>query len=175
MVVLCIIIFISRILDVSLGTVRTIMTVRGNRKVASMIAFVEVMLWFIIVREAINTEETSIFIAISFAAGFAVGTYVGGLVAKLLFPSNSLVQVITSNRDPQLLKIISDEGFPMTVSDVFGREHITEKYMLFIYVNGKFINKLKNLIIENDPLAFISISEGKSAINGQIVPLEKRK
>ncbi len=175
MIILCIIIFFSRIIDVSLGTVRTIMTVRGNRKVAALIGFVEVMIWFMVVREALNTDETSIFIAIAFAGGYAAGTFIGGLVAKIILPSNSLVQVITSKRDPELLKTISNAGFSMTVSDVYGRDHITEKYMLFIYVGGKYVFKLKNIIIKSDPLAFISISEGKSAINGQIVPIEKKK
>lgn len=175
MLVLCIIIFFSRIIDVSLGTIRTIMTVRGNRKVAASIGFVEVMLWFLVVREALSTEETSIFVAIAFAGGYAAGTFIGGLVAKLMLPSNQLVQVITSKRDNDLLRAISDAGFPMTVSDVYGRDHIAEKYMLFIYVDGKYVSKLKNIIIQSDKAAFISISEGKSSINGQIVPMEKKK
>ncbi len=175
MFVLCIIIFFSRILDVSLGTVRTIMTVRGNRKVAAMIGFVEVMLWFLVVREALNTDETSIFIAISFAGGYAAGTFIGGLVVKLLVPSNYLVQVITSNRDSALLQAISDAGFSMTVADVFGRDHLSEKYLLFIYVDGKYLTKLKETVVKYDSSAFISISEGKASLNGQIVPFDNKK
>lgn len=173
--VLCALIFVSRILDVSLGTVRTIMTVRGNRTVAAAIGFVEVMLWFLIVREALNTEETSIFIAVAFAGGYATGTFVGGFVAKVMLPSNHLVQVITSTRDKTLLSAISDAGFPMTVSDVYGRDHVAEKYMLFIYVDGKYVDRLKKIIIGNDPAAFISISEGRASVNGQIVPVGKKK
>lgn len=172
---LCVIIFFSRILDVSLGTVRTIMTVRGNRKVAALIGFIEVMLWFLIVREALNTDETSIFIAISFAGGYAAGTFIGGLVVKLLVPSNYLVQVITSNRDSSLLQAISDAGFSMTVADVFGRDHLSEKYLLFIYVDGKYLTKLKETVVKYDSSAFISISEGKASLNGQIVPFDNKK
>lgn len=173
--VLCILIFFSRILDVSLGTVRTIMTVRGNRTVAAMIGFVEVMIWFLIVREALSTDETSILIAVAFAGGYATGTFIGGLVAKLMLPSNHLVQVITSSRDKSLLAAISEEGYSMTVSDVYGRDHTSEKYMLFIYVDGKYVSRLKKIIIENDKSAFISISEGRASINGQIVPMDKKK
>ncbi|MDD4125956.1 MAG: DUF5698 domain-containing protein [Eubacteriales bacterium] len=173
--ILCVIIFFSRILDVSLGTVRTILTVRGNRKASALIGFFEVMLWFLIVREALNTEENSIFIAIAFSGGYASGTFIGGLVVKLMVPSNHLVQVITTNRDNELLHAISDAGFSMTVSDVYGHDHISEKYMLFIYIDGKYLNKLKNIIIQKDKSAFISVSEGKASVNGQIVPIEKRK
>lgn len=174
MLILCVIVFFSRIIDVSLGTIRTIMTVRGNRIVAAVIGFIEVLIWFLIVRKAISTDQTSIFIAVSFAAGYAAGTFIGGLVVKLLLPSNYLVQIITSSRDDMLLKAIGDSGFSMTVSDVFGRDHKSEKYMLFIYVDGKYLDKLKKTVISYDKAAFISVSEGKASFNGQIVPLDKK-
>ena len=173
--ILCVVIFFSRILDVSIGTVRTILTVRDNRKAAAALAFFEVMIWFLIVRKALNTNESSIFVAIAFAGGFASGTFIGGLVAKLIVPSNHLVQVITSKRDNDLLQAISDAGFSMTVSDVFGRDHVSEKYLLFIYIDGRYLNKLKDIIIKKDSCAFISVSEGKASVNGQIIPFDKRK
>lgn len=65
--ILCLKIFFVRIIDVSLGTVRTIITVKGRRVVASMVGFVEVFVWFLIVREALNTDEVSIWIAVSYS------------------------------------------------------------------------------------------------------------
>ena len=60
---LCIKIFCVRIVDVSMGTFRTIVTVKGQKLLASMIGFVEVFIWFVIVKEALSTDSTSIFIA----------------------------------------------------------------------------------------------------------------
>lgn len=170
--ILCITVFFSRIIDVSLGTIRTMMTVRGKRVVAAVIGFVEVIIWFLIVREALSTEETSLWVAISFAAGYAAGTLIGGLVIKLFIPTNMIVQVITSKRDPALLHAISEAGFQMTVADVYGRERTSKKYMLIIYIDGKYLKKLRQLISELDSSAFISISEGKEAYNGRITPHE---
>lgn len=175
MLVLCLVIFFGRIIDVSLGTIRTIMNVRGNKLLAAVIGFIEALLWFLVVSEAMNTDETSILIAIFYAGGFAAGTYIGGLMVKLLIPSNYLVQVITSNRDSALLQAIGDAGFSMTVSDVYGRDHISEKYLLFIYVDGKYLKKLKHTIVKYDSKAFISISEGKASLNGTITPINIRK
>lgn len=175
MVILCIMIFFSRIIDVSLGTVRTIMTVRGKRSVAAIIGFIEVMVWFLVVREALNTDETSIFVAISFAGGYAAGTIIGGLIVKIFIPTNMIVNVITSKRDDMLLEAISDAGFPMTIADVYGRERLAEKYMLMIYIDGKYLEKLKQTILAFDNGAFISVSEGKISFNGRIKPYEKDK
>ena len=80
---LCLKIFFVRILDVSLGTVRTIVTIKGKTKLASMIGFVEVFIWFVIVKEALNTPETSIFIAIAYAAGYASGTAIGSIISDV--------------------------------------------------------------------------------------------
>ena len=175
LLIICLLIFFSRILDVSLGTIRTILTVRGNRLAAAAMGFAESLLWFLVVRKALSTEETSIMVAISFSAGFATGTFVGGFIAKLMLPSSSIIQVITSQRDNELLRKISEAGFPMTISDVYGRDHVAEKYMLFITVSNRYLSDLKKIIIENDKTAFISISEGRSAINGQLHPIDKRK
>ncbi|HHT66655.1 MAG TPA: DUF2179 domain-containing protein [Erysipelotrichaceae bacterium] len=174
-VILCITIFLSRILDVTLGTIRTIMTVRGKRVIAALIGFVEVVIWFLIVREALATEEKSIYVALAYAGGFATGTLIGGLIVKFFIPSNMIVQVITSKRDSSLLQAISDAGFSMTVADVYGREHTSEKYMLTLYIDGRYLKKLKQIIIERDEDAFISISEGLAAYNGRITPHEVNK
>ena len=83
MLILCIKIFFARIFDVTLGTVRTMFTVKGKRLIASLIGFIEVLIWFLVVREALNTESKSIFVAISYALGFATGTYIGGVAGYI--------------------------------------------------------------------------------------------
>ena len=80
--ILCLKIFFVRIFDVSLGTARTIIMVRGKGFLASIIGFVEVLVWFLIVREALNTNVESIWIAISYSLGFATGTYIGSLLSN---------------------------------------------------------------------------------------------
>jgi len=96
---LCIKIFFVRILDVSLGTCRTIMVVKGKTLYATIIGFVEVFIWFLIVREALNTDIESIWIAVSYSLGFATGTYLGGFISKRLIKSTFSVEVITSNKN----------------------------------------------------------------------------
>ena len=82
MLFLCIKIFFVRILDVSLGTVRTIMTVRNKNFLASVIGFIEISVWFLVVREALTTTDNSLFIVFSYALGFSTGTYIGGLISN---------------------------------------------------------------------------------------------
>lgn len=167
--ILCIKIFFIRILDVSLGTFRTILTVRGKKLTASLIGFVEVFIWFVIVREALNTDETSLWVAISYALGFSIGTYIGSLLSQKFITGNLGIQVITDHAYPDMVNALRESGYGVTVMDVKGRDIDVDKYMLFIEINNKNYNHLYNLIKKHDPKAFIVVNETKLVQNGYIV------
>ena len=93
---LCVKIFFCRILDVSLSTVRTILSVRGKTLQATAIGFFETLVWFLIVREALASDAGGLALAVSYAGGFAAGTFVGGQLANLLIKGDLTLQVITS-------------------------------------------------------------------------------
>jgi uncharacterized protein YebE (UPF0316 family) len=70
------IIFGLRVVDVSMGTVRMILGVRGYRGQAATIGFFEVLIWLIAVGAALQ-HLTSILHIVGYAGGFAVGNYAG--------------------------------------------------------------------------------------------------
>ena len=163
--ILCVKIFFVRILDVSLGTVRMIITVKGNKLVASLIGFFEILVWFLIVKEALNTTETSIFIALSYSLGYATGTYIGGILSDKFVSGTLSVQVILSNNNHKIVDKIREEGFAVSVVNVKGKED-HDKYMLFMEIDKKKINQLKYLIKSLDSKAFIVVNETKMVENG---------
>ena len=163
---LCLKIFLVRILDVSLGTIRTIITVKGRNILASAVGFIEVFVWFLIVREALNTDSTSIWIAISYSFGFATGTFIGGVLSDKFISGNLGVQVVTSNKDDNMVNVLRDNGYALSVVDIRGKEESNEKYMLFIEINKKKINHLKRLIKKLDENAFVVVNETKYVQNG---------
>ena len=109
MFILCLKIFFVRILDVSLGTIRTMFVVRGKKLISSIIGFFEILVWFLVVKEALQTESNSIFIAISYSLGFATGNYIGALLSDKLITGNVSVQVFTNNNN--LEKILREHGY----------------------------------------------------------------
>lgn len=163
--ILCAKIFFARILDVSLGTLRTIITVKGKDLLAACIGFFEICIWFTIVREALNTDETSMFVMLSYAAGYATGTYIGGVISKKVIKGTVSMQIITANHN--LVKVIRDNGYAVSVMNIKGQEEI-DKYMLYIEVNNKSYDKLMNLVKKNDSKAFIVVNETKFVQNGFI-------
>ena len=163
---LCIKIFFVRIIDVSLGTVRSIVTIKGNIGIASFIGFVEVLVWFLVAKEALDTSNNSIFIAIFYSLGFAAGTYLGGIVSNRLIKIKSGLQVILSKSDKNIIKIIREKGYALSVVEAKGRNILDTKYMLFLEIESDKYNNLTTLIKELDPNAFIVVNETKYVNNG---------
>lgn len=165
--ILCLKIFFARILDVSLGTVRTIITVKGKRLYASLIGLVEVFVWFVVVKDALNVDYNSIFIPISYSLGYATGTFLGGLISEKVISGNLTVQIILSNKNDEIVSIIREKGYAVSVIDVKGQSDET-KYMLFMEINKNKLSKLKDLIKSLDEKAFIVVNETKLVQNGYL-------
>ena len=167
--ILCLIVCFGRIIDVALGTSRTVFTVRGKSYIAAIIGLIEAMLWFLIVREALSFQAEGMqtyLIAISYALGYAVGTYCGGLVTSKLIKTKVNVQIIATSKNEELVKSLSDAGFGATVLIASGATKQESRYMLLIETDNKQLKNLRAIVTENDPSAFITISDTKSTYNG---------
>ena len=153
MLIICIKIFLTRILDVSLGTIRTILTVRNNKILASIIGFFEVLIWFIVAREAL-VEIDNYLVPIFYSLGFSFGTYIGTYLSNFI-NGNISVFVVTNNS--KMIKIIKNNNYGITL--------INDK-LLFIETNKKRYKKLLNIIKKYDSKAFIVVNDSKYVENG---------
>ena len=161
---LCLKIFFVRIIDVSLGTIRTIMSVKNKNFIASVIGFIEITVWFLVVKEALNTSNNSFFIVFSYALGFSTGTYIGGILSSHYIKSSISVQVITRCHD--LINILRSNGFGVSVISVNGKD--SDSFLLLIHINSNNFDSLKSIVNKYDERAFIVISETKYVQNGFI-------
>ena len=164
---LCLKIFFARILDVSLGTVRTIVTVKGKKIYAALIGFIEVFIWFLVARDALNVEVNNIFIPFSYSLGYATGTLLGGFISEKVISGNLTVQVILSNQNTEIIDRIREKGYAVSVIDAKGQND-DKKYMLFMEINKNKLNTLKELIKDLDNKAFIVVNETKLVQNGYL-------
>ena len=163
---MCVKIFFCRIADVSLGTVRTVLTVKEKTLAAAFIGFIEVLLWFLIVREALSATGNGLITGIAYAAGFATGTYIGGKIARKFIKGNVVVQVVTTSRNDDLVRSVRAAGFGVSVVDVNSSEFGDEKYMLFCEIGSRRLKDLKKLVHSYDSSAFIMVQDTKHVFNG---------
>ncbi len=165
MILISLTIFIARILDVSLGTIRTILLVKGRKGAASVVAFVEITIWFLIVREALAVASEHPWIIIAYAGGFTAGTYIGSFLSEKYISGTLNVQVISAKSE-ELIRAIRDNDFAVSAVDVKGLEKDVKRVMLFIEINKKDLNKLRSIIKSIDERAFVIVNESKLVQNG---------
>lgn len=159
-------IFFARILDVSLGTVRMYSTVKGDKLKAVLIAFFEVLIWFIIAREALTIEINSIFIPISYSAGYAVGTFIGMLLNEKVINGIVTVQLICEKDDSKITNKLRSEGYALSVVNLEDPLDDINKKMLIIQIRKQQVKHLVNIINKLEKKYFFTIHETKYLQNG---------
>lgn len=169
---LCLKIFFCRIIDVSMASYRTVIMVKGKSKTASLIALVEGLIWFLVVREALNyTSENfleTLYIALAYAGGFSVGTFVGSWIASKFNGGMVQVQIVMSSKNDEAVKEIQNAGYALTILTSNATTFSGEKYMLFSEIKQSKLNEFKELVHSLDEKAFIMVNETKYVYNGFI-------
>ena len=161
MVLACIKIFISRIIDVSLGTLRTMFVVKGNKIVSSLIAFVEVFIWFYAARAALVNFDNSIIVAISYSLGYATGTYLGTLLNEILIDGFYNIEVISSKITVADILKIKKQNYGLSVVKT-----IDNKLIVYLSISKKRYKECIKLIKSIDKDSFIVVNDAKVAFNG---------
>lgn len=159
---LCVEVFLARIIDVSLGTFRTVIVVKGKNLIGSIIGFFEVLIWFLVVDQVLSNGNTNIYVIIAYCLGFATGTYLGGIFSKKFIKTKYEVQVVTEVEINKIVKSIRNAGYAVSVLKLENKN----KHLLFIEVDSYNFFKLRHLIKQIDCKAFIIVNETIMVHNG---------
>ena len=74
---LALMIFFLRVIDVTMGTFRTLSVVQGHVKLSVVLGFLEVFIWIFAISQVITRIGEHPLLAFAFAGGFAAGNAVG--------------------------------------------------------------------------------------------------
>jgi uncharacterized protein YebE (UPF0316 family) len=133
-VVMPLLIFLARTTDVSLGTLRAMLIVRGLRQYAPFIGFLEALIWILAVSTLIKQIDTPL-CYIAYAAGFSMGTYVGIKIDGFLGLGTVLLRVITNENPQPLVEYMRQHNWGMTV--VEGQGYSGDAFLLLSVVKRK--------------------------------------
>lgn len=168
LLVLCVKVFMGRLVDVSLATLVTVYVVKGQRIKATIIGFIDVFIWFLIVKEALNTDIQSIWIAVAYAGGYASGTFIGSMLSQLFNKGTVSVQIITKDIENNVTKAIKNSGYSASIIECKGIYNEEKNYMIYAQIDNKKLKNFKNLITKIDNSAFITVTESKEMLNGYL-------
>jgi len=158
-------IFFARVIDVSLGTIRMILVIRGSKYPAAIIGFFEIMVYTIALGLVVGSLQEPLKLLV-FCTGFASGILVGSIIEERLSLGYRGIQAIIDRQNSHIVEELRNEGFPVTCWEASGR--LGPKLVLSILITRSNTAKLTERILEKDEEAFLLYLEPKHFSGGYI-------
>ena len=113
-------IFILRLIDQSLTTVRALV---ASKKpfLGALIGLVESAIWILAVSQVIKDIDDPVLIA-AYAFGFAAGTIIGIQIEKFIGIGNVVIRVFTPSKSAKMAKELRNKGYMVTDINAKGRD-----------------------------------------------------
>lgn len=156
-------VFIARVIDVALGTLRIIFISRGKKYLAPLLGFVEVFIWIAVVAQIVRGVNDLI-TYLAYAAGFAAGNFVGIYIEDRLAIGAQVIRIIIPQGADQLISHLHDAGYGVT--QVEGQGANGPVKLIYTVVKRKDISAVLAIIHQTHPHAFLSIEDLRSTQEG---------
>lgn len=162
-VILPVLIFLARVVDVTLGTLRIIFVSRSMKFLAPLVGFFESLIWLVAVSQVFQSL-TNFGLYIAYAAGFSMGNYVGIYIEEKLAMGLLVVRTITNEDATELIEYLKEKDFGVTSISASG---ISGQVRLILSViKRKDLKRMVQIINEKMPKAFISVEDVREISEG---------
>jgi uncharacterized protein YebE (UPF0316 family) len=167
-VLLPLLIFLARVCDVSMETIRVIYISRGIKYLAPIIAFFEIVIW-LLAMEVVMQDLANIANFLAFALGFAVGTYVGLIIEEKLSIGMVILRIVTTDdSNEEIVSFMQSENYGITTLDATGSRGSVK--MILSLVNRTDVPRITQHIQATNPHAFFSIEDVRYVNQGVFRP-----
>lgn len=170
-IIMPILIFLARICDVSIGTLRIIFVSKGKKNIAPFLGFFEVLIWIIAISKIMQNLDNYVNY-VAYAAGFATGNFVGMIIEEKLALGIQMIRVFANERGRDLVQILNSNGFGATSVEAHGAKE--RVHLVYSIVHRHELEKVLELINEFNPKAFFTIEDVKSVNEGGIFSPKKQ-
>jgi uncharacterized protein YebE (UPF0316 family) len=160
-------IFLARICDVSIGTIRIIFVSKGKKYIAPVLGFFEVLIWITAISKIMQNLDNYVNY-IAYAAGFATGNFVGMLIEEKLAMGILMIRIFTNERGMELVKTLNNSGFGATTVEAHGAKE--KVHLVYSIVHRHELEKVLEVITDFIPKAFFTIEDIKAVNEGIFTP-----
>lgn len=155
-IIIYLLIFLARICDVGLTTIRTIFMIQGRKLIVMIIGFFEAIVYVVVLGKIVTDLDDPMKI-VFYGLGFAAGNFVGLMIEEKLALGELAVNVVLRDSDnDELISEIRENGFGVTVVEGQGRSMMRD--YLIIIIKRKDFKRLKEIISKYDKKAFMMTS-----------------
>lgn len=166
-VVLPLLIFLARIIDVSINTIRIIYVLGGRRLTATLLGFVESFVWLMAIRQIFqHLDNWASYIA--YPAGFAMGIFVGMMIEERIAYGKVIVRIITRKEIDQLKEYLLTQSHRFTILKALGPDG--DESVIFAVLERERLEELTTKLKEILPTAFYTVEKvNRASESGAVV------
>ena len=161
--VLPLLIFVARIMDVTIGTLRIIFVAKGKKWLAPVCGFFEVIIWLVAIGQVMQ-HLNNVACYLAYGAGFAAGTFVGISIEERLAVGTLVVHIVTAREASRLSEALAAANYGVT--RVEGRGANGPVTMIYTVIKRKDLPMVAAMIRDFDPKAFYAVEEVRKANEG---------
>jgi len=162
-VVLPLLIFLARIGDQTIGTMRLIFLSKGHKLLAPFLGFFEVIIWLIAVSQIMKHLD-NVLCYIAYGGGFAMGNYIGMVIEEKLSLGNVLIRIIPRKDTSELISYLRENNYGVTSVKAEGSKGQVD--IVFTIIKRKDIESVVGIINRFNPNAFYTIEDVKAINEG---------
>jgi uncharacterized protein YebE (UPF0316 family) len=155
-VLISVAIFLARVADQSIGTMRIIFLMRGRRALSGLLGFFESAIWLLAASQVVTNIDQPIKV-IAFAGGFGAGTALGGTVEQWLAVGKGVLRVVAPFDSPQASVALRQAGFAVTDVNAEGRNGPVR--LAFSVVPRKRKREALDIVRTVNPHAFVTFED----------------
>jgi len=171
--VLPLLIFLARVMDVSLGTIRIIFISKGFKVLSLIIGFFEVLIWLTAINQ-IWANLSNVWLYIAYAGGFAVGNYVGIWMDEKISLGHAMVRIIIRKNSGKLIKELKKNNYPMTILNGQSGNEETDVKVIFSVIKRKELKNIFGIIKKVNPKAFYTVEDIRSTRKNEYLVIAQK-
>lgn len=159
-------VFVARVVDVALGTLRIALVSRGVKRAAPLVGFFEILVWLTAFTQVVrNLDQPLHYLA--FAGGYATGTWLGLVLEERLALGLYAVRIITKEDAEDLIETLGEHHFGMTTFAARGLRG--QVRLILTIIRRRDLGKVQDAVREKHPGAFVSVSDVRLVSEGYLL------
>jgi len=160
-------IFVLRVFNNAMGTVRVVIITRQRRLLAAFIGFFESLI-FAITMAWVVTDFTNVLNLLAYCLGFSVGSYLGMMIEARFITSFMTVNIIAPEKGHEIATALREAGYGVT--ETVGEGKDGEVIMLRSVVNNRDVPRLLHVVQDTHDRAFVSVEQARAVQRGYVRP-----
>lgn len=165
-ILVCLLVCASKILEISIQSLKTVMMVKGQKSKAAMLGFIECVIWGLVVSSVITTLGDNIALLLFYCLGYALGLYIGSSIeGKIALGTSNINFIANEKNTKKILDYLTQNNKGYTVFEGKGaKERVNQILIITQRKEGKQIIEDIKKMCDNE--VFITTSDVSRFVGG---------